>query len=513
MIDRPLPRTLPSLLLALLSGLLIGLGQAPWQVWPATMVGLAMFTWLVAGRQLRGALGLGFLSGVAMHTLTVGWIDVLGIGVAAGLIGYSSLWYALAAVLIALVTRLRGWPIWVAAVWVGIEWCSGRWPFGGFAWTRLAFTTLDQPMSNLLPYLGAGGVGLTVAWLSQLLLSKRLVRALATIALVFAVGSVLRFVPLPPAEQHVTVANVQPNVNRHEYGGPYYARAVTNNALSSTVLAMAEARAQGREVDFVLWPESAVDIDPLRDETSQRQVDLATKLAAAPVLVGAVTLPDDPPDHRQTSGIWWDPTTGPGDRYHKRNLVPFGEWIPYRDLLLPLVPLLEQTGRQSWPGEGAGTIEAPVARYPSLVVGDIICFELAYDDTVYDVVRAGAQVVVSQSNENTYAGTPQVPQQLAMNRVRAIELRREIVVSTLNSISATVDARGEVLRATDEFTGDARITEVPLRYRVTPATTVGPALSLLGTVAAVLAAVGGVVVGRRAGRLEGIPSRKERHAG
>lgn len=483
--------------LAIVSGILIGAGQPPMGIWPAMMLGIALFTWLMLQQRKRAGFGYGYLAGVAMHTLTISWIAVLGAPVAAGLIGYASLWYGLAGVLIVVLTRLPWWPIWVATMWVAVEFASGTWPFGGFSWTRFVFTTVDTPLRGFLPYLGAAGGTLLVAWLSQLLLVRRWWRSLAVIVVTFALGGGLLLVPHTTPEQTVSVAAIQPNVNRHEYGGPYYPRAVTNNALSATVMTMAEARTSNHDVDFVVWPESSVDIDPLRDEESQLRVEAAARIADSPILVGAVTLPDAPPDSRQTSSIWWDPVTGPAATYHKRNLVPFGEWIPFRDVLLPLVPMLEMTGRQSVPGESPGVISGPTKRYPSLQVGTIVCFELAYDDTVYDVAREGAEVIVSQSNENTYAGTLQIAQQETMNRVRALELGREIIVTTLNSVSGWVDTDGHFITPSNEFEGASRVVTVPLRYRTTAAVIVGPLLSRLALATTLVAACFGIATGRR----------------
>ena len=108
---------------------------------------------------------------------------------------------------------------------------------------------------------------------------------------------------------------------------------------------MARARlGQTPEPDFLLWPENSTDIDPVaRPASPATTVAGAAAVAGVPILVGAVT--EGPgPDERQTTALWWDPVRGPVATYHKRNLVPFGEWIPFRAQLLPLVPILREVG-------------------------------------------------------------------------------------------------------------------------------------------------------------------------
>lgn len=502
MTSRPaLPAAL-SLILAIAAGLLIGAGQAPMGVWPATLAGLALFTWLMTGRRLRPSFGLGYLAGLAMNTLTVSWVSVLGAWVGVALVAFLALWWGLLAMAISRLTDLRAWPVLIPAAWVAMEFLSGKVPFGGFAWTRLAYTTIDQPVAGWLPWIGAAGVTYLTALVAHLLLwalvdKRRRLAAVAGTLAVFLLGGLANLIPPSAPDGHVTIAMVQPNVNRHEHGTSSYARSVTNNALSETIFALAEARTSGTALDFVLWPENATDVDPILDAETRGLVELAVTLAEVPVFVGAVT--DGPePDTRQTSSIWWDPQTGPGAEYHKRDLVPFGEWIPFRDVLLPRLPILEQIGRQSVPGTGPGVVLAPVASDEGLSVGTIICFELAYDDTSYDVVRGGADVVVSQSNTNTYGATFQPYQQLVINRVRAKELGRDIAVSTLNSISAHVDATGRVHDPTPEFVSATRIIDLERRTSSTPAVLLSPWTSYLALGVTVVAL--GLASGRRGRR-------------
>lgn len=481
MIDRPRLHPLVSLVLAVAIGLLIGAGQAPMGVWPATIAGVALFTWLMAGRSGEASFGLGYVVGLAMNALTVSWVSVLGVGVGVALVAFLSLWWGLMALAISKIVTLRAWPVLVPAVWVAMEFASGKVPFGGFSWTRLAYTTIDQPMNGLLAWIGVAGVSYLVALVANLGLlavidGKLRLRLVAAITAVFVLGGALNLVPQAMPTETVTVAVVQPNVNRLEHGTGTYARSVTNNAVSETVFTLAEARAGGQDVDFVLWPENATDVDPELDAEVRRLVELTVDLAGVPVLVGAVTVGPEP-DTRQTTSIWWAPETGPGAKYHKRDLVPFGEWIPFRDFLLPRMPILEQIGRQSIPGEGPGVLAAPVERFPDLVVGSIICFELAYDDTSYDTALHGGDVIVSQSNTNTYGGSFQVHQQLTINRVRAMELGREVIASTLNSVTASIDSRGRVVEATQEFTADHMIVTVPIRDNINSSVHVAPVLS------------------------------------
>ena len=517
-------------LAAVAAGALLGLAWQPYGVWPLLLVGVPALTLLVRDRRPRRAFGLGYLFGLALLTVTINWVHVLGVWVAALLILFEALFVGLLAVALALVGRLRLWPLAAACCWVGMEFAYSRIPFGGFGWTRLAYAAVDTPLAGFFPLVGVAGVsfvvalvGQLVAWLVLRLLQRSRPAAVAParprpglapvagvvalLALLGLAGTALRGFQVEPAAGRagsVTVGIVQGNVPGRGIEAMGRARSVTNNHLAETVDLATRARlGQVPQPDFLLWPENSTDIDPTLDPLTRLTVQSAAEIAGVPILVGAV-MQGPGPDERQTAGLWWDPQQGVVARYDKRNLVPFGEWIPFRDQLLPLVPILSQVGAQSVPGTVPGVLDVTVGGRP-VKVGDVICFELAYDQTVYEALTSGAQVSMVQSNNATYGGTGQIEQQFAITRARAMESRREIAVATTNSVSGFIDRDGRVVTRTAEFTAADRVVTMPLRTSLTPAVRLAPWLDRGLTLLAVLGCAAAVLGSRRRRTVPGVP--------
>ncbi len=508
----PTPRTTRGLraILAVVAGATLGLCWQPYGLWGLSLVALPAFTLAVRGLSARSGLLLGYLFGLALLTVTIPWVSVLGAWVAALLILFEAAFFALLGGALALVTRLPGWPVAAACCWTATEFAYAHVPFGGFGWVRLGYAAVDSPLAGLYPIVGVAGVSFAVALSGQLVAyalvalragRRRAVRAglaaAAGLVMMTAAGTALRLFQVEPVQSpagRIAVGIVQGNVPGRGIEAMGRARSVTNNHLAETITLISEARL-GRVPmpDFVLWPENSTDIDPLTDPITRATVEAAVEVADRPILVGAVVRGPGP-DERQTSALWWD-RDGVSARYDKRNLVPFGEWIPFRAQLLPFVPILKQVGAQSVPGSEPGVLHVRAAGR-EVAVGDVICFELAYDRTVYEAVR-GSQLLVVQSNNATYGGTGQIEQQFAITRARAMEARREIAVATTNSVSGLVDRDGRVVRRTEEFTAASLVAELPLRSALTPALTIAPWIDRGLAAGAVLLVVMSVIARRR----------------
>ncbi len=505
---------------AVLSGVTLGLSWQPVGWWPLLALSIPAFTLTVRNQRPLRAFGLGYLFGLALLSVAVGWLHVLGWWVAAVLIVFEALFFGVLGLLLSLACRLRWWPVAAAAAWVLVEYAYGQVPFGGFGWVRLAYAAVDTPLSGFLPVIGVAGLSFVVAlvaeiiaWCALTLWSMRtasgprrrprtFVLPVTALVALLAVPAGLRLYqvePEQPAAGQVMVGIVQGNIPGRGIEAMGRARSVTNNHLSETVNLMTRVRlGQQPQPDFLLWPENSTDIDPTVDPITRLTVDAAAKVAGRPILIGAV-MEGPGEDERQTTALWWEPGRGPQARYDKRNLVPFGEWIPFRDQLKPLFPILERVGAQSVPGTKPGVLTVDVGGR-MLRLGDVICFELAYDKTVYEVVRGGAQVLLVQSNNATYGGTGQIEQQFAITRARAMEARREVAVATTNSVSGFIDRNGRVVYRTREFTADSLVVSIPLRSALTPALTVAPWLERGLAALAIVAAAMGAFARRRTRR-------------
>ena len=150
--------------------------------------------------------------------------------------------------------------------------------------------------------------------------------------------------------------------------------------------------------------------------------------------------------------------TRPGQVYAKRAPVPFGEYIPFREQLLPYIKRLEMVGRQTAPGTVPG-----VLRIGDVLYGDVICFEIAYDVDVMDEDgrrRPDPRGPDEQRDVRRHrAARPAVRDHL----LRAVETGRDVLVASTNGISGVIHPDGAVEHKSGQGVADVYVTEVPVR--------------------------------------------------
>jgi apolipoprotein N-acyltransferase len=485
---------------AVLSGAAVALAFPPYDLWPLAPVGVAGFFLLCRGLTARRGALVGVVHGLATFLPLLSWLTVIGPDAWVLVAVLEAAFLALTGALLPGVLRLPGWPLWAACLWVAQEAARDRLPFGGFPWGRLAFAETASPFTAVAALGGAPLVTFATATCAAFLaaavvaLRRRAVgSAAAALAVALAVPVLGLSLPTGAGKgREVTVALVQGGVPGEGMDFLGEREQVLRNHVEATH-ELAEDVGAGRVAapDLVVWPENASDIDPFSYPSARRLIDGAVRDVGVPVLVG--TLVDGPgPDHVRNSGVVWDPRTGPGERYVKRHPVPFGEYIPFRAQLSGWIERLEQIPRDFYAGGRPGNLDVGPA-----AVGDVICFEVAYDGLVRDVVTGGADVLVVQTNNATYNGTGQPQQQMAMSRLRAVEHGRAVLVAATSGISAVVAPDGEVVARAPERAARTLVETVELHEGRTLATRVGAAPEWLLAALGVAAAAVAVALGRR----------------
>jgi len=490
---------------ALGAGVLLVLSFPPFDVWPAGIVAVAALVLVVRGRSWRLSAALGFAFGLAFFTPLLHWTPVQTGPIPWILLSIAqALFMVPTASVVMLVQRLRLAPLWIGAAWVGQEALRGRIPWGGLTWGKLGFGQTDGPLLDVAAWGGSVGITFTVALLggcAAALVWSQGWRRLLPLGTATTVLAVAMLIPsTPPNGEQLQVAVVQGNVPRAGLGFNERAHEVTQNHSEATI-ALAEDVQAGRAPapDVVIWAENSSDRNPLTtedagatDNASRELIERAATAIEAPIHVGAVVPTADERNVRNTS-IVWHPETGPGETYVKRHPMPFGEYIPMRDLARIVTDAVDLQPRDFIAGEDVGVLSMGGAEFATA-----ICFEVAFDNLVRDGVRAGGDVIMVPTNNATFGYSPMSEQQLAMSQVRAVEHSRPVVHSALSGVSAVVATDGSIRERTELYTEDIINIPITTSTVTTVATTLGEVPEFVLSGIAVAAALAGVVVRRRA---------------
>jgi len=462
-----------AVLAAMAGGLALTAAFPPAGVWPLAPLGPALLVLALQGRSLRFSLLAGLLFGLALFVPLLSWL----INVA---------WYAWGALAVAeavifgvlcagqrVLLSLRAWPVAVAGWWVAAEALRGRWPYA-FPWGRLAMSQAGTPAA---PWAAVGGaplltflLALTGSTLAWLVLRRRIVPALAfagALGLTLA-GALLPVDPVPPGTPTATVAAIQGDVpHARNLPGLLRASTVTQNHAAATERLAGEVKAGRKPApDLVIWPENATDLDPRFYPPVFGTIAAAVRAIGRPVLVGEVLQ-----DPQRNVGQLWTPGHGPGPLYVKRQLVPFGEYIPFRGLLSHITSLVALQPHNFTAGR------RPVVFHVGQIrLGDVICYEIGFDGLVSSEVKAGANLLAVQTNDATFEVDGQRGeslQQLAMARIRAVESDRAVVVASTTGVSAIIAPDGTLVAHTGTWQRAVLESRVPLLTTTTLAIRLG----------------------------------------
>ena len=450
--------------------------------WPAAFVAVVLALVSIIGRGAWGAVLVGFAFAApfflsnqvftARYLGPVPWLalSLFEAAITAALTVLIALAYRwLPRVLPGLWARLTALPALVAGLWCLRELVVGTWPYGGYPWGRVGITQTNGPFAEAASWVGITGLSFLVVVFCAALIEYvragrfRDLRTAAPAAVVILLIAVAPQFPTTDAGT-MRVGSVQGN-------GPsgYFDRAPANAVLAAQLAATRPL--YGQEMDVLLWPEGGVDSDPLNNSSTARTLDNVSEGVDAPLIVNAATERDG---LFFNTSMLWNAGEGAVVTYDKRHPVPFGEYVPDRWFYRLFAPdLIDLIQREYTPGT-----DAPLFDVGGVGVGLAICFDVIYDDVIWNGAREGAQVYMFQTNNADFRGTDENVQQLAFARMRAIETGRAVVNLSTVGTSQVIAPDGSVIDGLPVDEAGYMLTEVPLRTGLTPAVVLGDAVPI-----------------------------------
>jgi apolipoprotein N-acyltransferase len=214
--------------------------------------------------------------------------------------------------------------------------------------------------------------------------------------------------------------------------------------------------------DAILWPENSIDVDPFRNKEAGELVKEVLKKYNKPLLSGAVLQKNN---GLTNSVLLWDPKNlNVVDSYNKSRLVPFGEYLPYREILSKYIKRFTLIPQDFIPGGSPNNVYIK-----DVAISPIICFEVAWNKNLYHQIKNGGELISVHTNNATYAFSNQIEQQFMITRIRAMETGRDIVVTATTGVSAHINRYGKVVWMSKEFVPQSKIVSPSLYSDLTPA--------------------------------------------
>jgi len=444
-----------SLWLALLAGLLMPLALAPLSWWPVALLGIGLLAELLHGQSARRAARIAFLFGFGLWLHGGSWLVV-------SMHDFGDTSWPLSLALLTFVAALMallfipmgwlyghfkldrlGWLTLPALLVIG-EWLRS-WVLTGFPWLMTGYGFIDTPLAGWAPFFGIYGVSLAagITGIALFLVvrdgAKAWLPLLAVIAL-WVGGGLLNRIHWTTIDKHngMSVSLVQGNIPQESKWALEWR--------DKTVKIYRDLSASEWGRDLVLWPEAAIPMFAHEAQAVMAEIENDALKKGSAFVTG---VPYATWNKARTGVLFYNSIAAMGDGlglYHKQQLVPIGEYIPYEDWLRGAIPFFDlPMSSFTW-----GPSDQPPLLVKSQRMAPFICYEIAYPSLVQRLSKP-ADFLATVSNDGWFGHSIGPDQHFEMVRMRAKETGRYIVRGTNNGITAIIDDQGKVVSRAPRF--------------------------------------------------------------
>lgn len=433
--------------------------------WVLFPVGVAVFMLALAGQPLRHRFWLGGLCGVVHYAIALDWLADFNV---AGYIAVVAL-QALLLTLVAAVSRSditfrqnwSGWWLLTPAALVVLEAVQHRFPFGGFPLPAFGLSQPDGPFMAAAPLGGSLLVtalaAISGAGVAAVILGPRRTRRISVAAVVGALA-----VPLAAPVAVGDAAEGTLDVVLVQGGGPRGLHAIDTGSFDTTRRHLQAVGGITGSPDLVLLPENVANVDgPVAGSSIDVAFAEVARRLDTNVVVGVT---ESEGEGFRNASVLWGPDGARLGRYEKQHRVPFGEYIPLRDLFERLSEDTRFIPRDAIVGEGPAVLDPEGT--PRL--GIVISYEVFFASRVADAVRHGGQLLLAPTNASSFV-TDEVPAvEVAASRMRASEFGRTVLQAAPTGYSAVIQPDGTVSQLSELGTSELLTATVPLHTGMTP---------------------------------------------
>lgn len=472
------------IILSLLSGLLFALTFPPFDLDFVAWIALIPLLFAIDGQKPLRALLYGFLCGMSFYLIGLSWIinTMVNFGgmplplswlVLSLLAAYLSSYISIFCFFLQRIVRDN--PVYLFLVaplaWTSLEYARSSYPELGFSWLGLGYSQVDSlAVIQMAEFTGVYGVS---AWIVLVnaglfillrglyggeMIAKLRLPIGAALILVSSIFLGYGFYDLTRAStsdsQKVDVALIQGNIAQHLKWDRSY-RDQVMGIYQRLTLGAAKSKP-----DLIVWPEAVTPFYFSLDKERSQQVVNIVKESDSPLLLGSPFLKYEDGKPKLLNSAFLLTADGEiNERYDKMHLVPFGEFVPFEDLLWFVNKMA--TGVSDFRrGDEPKVFTLPLKGRKDTKFGVSICFEIVFPDLVRQPVKRGAQFLVNITNDAWFGNSAASYQHIDMAAMRAVENNVPIVRAANTGISGMIDADGRIVKATEIFVEEALLTTI-----------------------------------------------------
>jgi apolipoprotein N-acyltransferase len=460
--------------LALLAGALLPLSFSPFHYWYLGIAALLLLALLLNQQTAKNILWRTWFFGVGMYGVGVSWVYVSISGFGGAPIPLALI---LVGIFVCFLAAAFSVPFYIfgrwfarapqalylafPALWLLVEWLR-IWLFNGFPWLFVGYAHLHTWLSGWAPLIGVMGIsficaltaGVIAAWVLQKKSRGLIVASLLTLSLWCAGFYLQKIEWVRASSEAISIAMVQPNMAQQDKWQKEF------QEYTYDLLREKTEHLWGHKI--IIWPEAAVPVIysqalPFLNEMNRKAAEHHAGLITGIIFDDAFNTEKE---------AYYNSIATFGDAigiYHKRRLVPFGEFVPMEYWLRGLMRFFNlPTSIISF-----GAADQHNLKIDNVLISPSVCYEVAYPDLVGSSA-VGAQLLMSVSNLGWFGDSLGRHQFMEMAQMRALETQHYFAYSTNNGPSAIFDRKGNIQTQTQAFVQTTLSGSVYASYGTTP---------------------------------------------